>query len=312
MLELLKRSEEENSEMDVLGPLEEDKGDTLATRLEGLDIRSASANELFKRLTTEERDRFFSALRDPASDIAQSLLASTELDQSLQAPWWELPDVLSNDQRATTVRYGHKPPLLEVPQGIIKWDPAAPPLLYNICALLIAYAYATRHFSMTRLASSRNDPQDQREARRLIARAVPFIADRRSRVLHITLTDAVANMWSRLDLGSTQHSTMAVLLKDVFRLLRQRKVVVTEDLPDTDAPKPALVQDHPRACALMALSDLTILFEGDTAEGCEQRVGNHVTMKIMYYAGHLLAVPSSILDTVADEAFSQSSSFGKK
>jgi len=193
----------------------------------------------------------------------------------------------------------------------------------------MAYAYATRHFSISCLASSRNDPQDQREARRLIARAVPFIADRRSRVLHITLTDAVANVWSRLDWvstvivpflsdqphtlkGSTQHSTMAVLLKDVFHLLRQRKVVVTEDLPDTDAPKPALVPDHPRACALMALSDLTVLFEGNTAEGCEQRVGNHVTMKIMYYAGHLLAVPSSILDTVVDEVFLQSSSFGKK
>lgn len=97
---------------------------------------SASANELFKRLTMEERDRFFSALRDPASDIAQSLLASTELDQPLQAPWWELPDVPSNDQKATAVRYGHMPPLLEVPQGVIKWDPASPPLLYNICAIL--------------------------------------------------------------------------------------------------------------------------------------------------------------------------------
>ncbi|KIM53433.1 hypothetical protein SCLCIDRAFT_11592 [Scleroderma citrinum Foug A] len=273
---------------------------------------SASANELFKRLTMEERDRFFSALRDPASDIAQSLLASTELDQPLQAPWWELPDVPSNDQKATAVRYGHMPPLLEVPQGVIKWDPASPPLLYNICAILLAYAYATRHFSMSRLASPGNDPQDQREARRLIARAVPFIADRRSRVLHITLSDAVTNIWSRLDLGSTQHSTMAILLKDVFHLLRLRKVVVTEDLPDADAPQPALVLDHPRGCALMALSDLTVLFEGDTAEGCKQRAGNHVTMKIMYYAGHLLAVPSSILDAVADEAFSRSSSFSKK
>lgn len=182
---------------------------------------------------------------------------------------------------------------------------------------------------MSRLASPGNDPQDQREARRLIARAVPFIADRRSRVLHITLSDAVTNIWSRLDLvsavivpllsdqlhtlkGSTQHSTMAILLKDVFHLLRLRKVVVTEDLPDADAPQPALVLDHPRGCALMALSDLTVLFEGDTAEGCKQRAGNHVTMKIMYYAGHLLAVPSSILDAVADEAFSRSSSFGKK
>lgn len=40
MLELLRRLEEENSNIEVLGPFEEDKGDTLAARLEGLDIRT--------------------------------------------------------------------------------------------------------------------------------------------------------------------------------------------------------------------------------------------------------------------------------
>ena len=63
----------------------------------------------------------------------------------------------------------------------------------------MAYAYVTRHFSMSPLASSTNDSQDQKEARRLIAYVVPFIADKRSRVLHGTLTQAVTNVWSKLD-----------------------------------------------------------------------------------------------------------------
>lgn len=98
---------------------------------------------------------------------------------------------------------------------------------------------------------------------------------------------------------------MAVLLKDVSHLLRRRNVVVIQDMLDIDVPKSALTPDHPRAYALMALSDLITLFEGG-AEGCKRPPGNHVTMKIMYYAGHLLAIPSSILDTVAEEAFMQS------
>lgn len=152
MLELLKRLEEDNSEIDGLGSLEEDEGDALAARLEGLDIRialssplrsrlmpladSASANELIQCLTVEERNKFFSALRDPASDVAQNLLASTELDQTLQEPWWDIPDIPSDDQGAPAVRYGHKPSLLQVSKGVVKWDPEAAPLLYNICAVL--------------------------------------------------------------------------------------------------------------------------------------------------------------------------------
>ncbi|KAL4065990.1 hypothetical protein J3A83DRAFT_4262045 [Scleroderma citrinum] len=306
MLELLK-SLEGDMEKDAFASVDEDADVNLAVRLEGLDIHSASSDDLMKCLTTEERDRFFSALRNPASDIAQNLIASTELDQTLQAPWWEFSSVPGDEQRPIVVRYGHKPPLLEVPPGVIKWNPASPSLLYNICAVLIAYAYVTRNFSMSPLASSSNDPQDQSEARRLIARAVPFIADRQSRVLYVTLADATTNVWPRLDSGNAEPSAMVVLLRDVSQLVRPHKVVLTEGSKDEAAPKPTLASD-PRAYALMALSDLAALFEEGTVEGRSQQLGNPLTMKIKYYAGHLLATPAIVLDAVADEALLESSS----
>ncbi|KAL4078748.1 hypothetical protein V8B97DRAFT_1071490 [Scleroderma yunnanense] len=160
---------------------------------------------------------------------------------------------------------------------------------------------------MSPLASSSNDPQDQSEARRLIARAVPFIADRQSRVLYVTLADATTNVWPRLDSGNAEPSAMVVLLRDVSQLVRPHKVVLTEGSKDEAAPKPTLASD-PRAYALMALSDLAALFEEGTVEGRSQQLGNPLTMKIKYYAGHLLATPAIVLDAVADEALLESSS----
>ncbi|KAG6325715.1 hypothetical protein ID866_13374, partial [Astraeus odoratus] len=217
MLELLKRVEEENMEepdLSLYGSVDEDTADDLPRRLEGLDIRSAPTDELLRCLTEEERDRFFSALRDPASELAQKLIASTELGQGSQVPWWESPSISDGD----SVLYERQPSIMDVPSRIIRWNLGAPSLLYNICSVLIAYTYTTRHLSMSPLASS-DDLQDQSEARRLIASAVPFIADRQSRVLHVTLSDAMTSVWGRFNPGSVDPVVMGLLLKDVAQLV---------------------------------------------------------------------------------------------
>ncbi|KAI6155916.1 hypothetical protein BKA82DRAFT_998900 [Pisolithus tinctorius] len=290
---------------------DEDDAESLEKRLAGLKIESASADELLDRLTKEERDTFFKLLRDPASERAKNLLASVELDRELQAPWWDSPQLPNDDLDTAATRYGHQPPLMEVPPGLRRWNPESPSLLYNICAVFIGYAYVTRHLSISPLSSSSNSWQDKREARRLIARAVPFIADRQSKLLHVTLTGAVTDVWARLDPGSIELRTMAVLLGDVSRLVRPRKVVVAEDPVGGVAQTHSLPSEHPRADALRVFTDMNALFDEDGTEN-GQRKKNHLSMKITFYAGHLLAVPSFFLDALADEVFLRSKSMDEE
>lgn len=293
------------------GSDDEDDAESLEKRLAGLKIESASADELLDRLTKEERDTFFKLLRDPASELAQNLLSSVELDRELQAPWWDSPQLPNDDLDTAATRYGHQPPLMEVPPGLRRWNPESPSLLYNICAVFTGYAYVTRHLSISPLTSSSNSWQDKREARRLIARAVPFIADRQSKLLHVTLTGAVMDVWARLDPGSIEPRTMAVLLGDVSRLVRPRKVVVAEDPVGGVAQTHSLPSEHPRADALRVFSDINALFDEDSTEN-GQRKKNHLSMKITFYAGHLLAVPSFFLDALADEVFLRSKSMNEE
>ncbi|KAI6009180.1 hypothetical protein EDC04DRAFT_2906675 [Pisolithus marmoratus] len=56
-------------------------------RLAGLDIDSASADEPLECPIKDERDTFFKLLRGPASEPAEKLLASMDLNRELQAPW---------------------------------------------------------------------------------------------------------------------------------------------------------------------------------------------------------------------------------
>lgn len=314
VLGILKRLEDESlqdhNEFLHVSDDEDDGGDGdvgLEKRLAGLDIDSASADELLERLSKEERNTFFKLLRDPASEPAQKLLASTDLDKELQPPWWDAPQVPSDDLNATATRYGHRPPLMEVPIGLRRWNPESPSLLYNVCSVFIAYAYVTRHLSMSPLSSSGNSWQDKSEARRLIARAVPFITDRQSKLLHVSLTDAVTDVWARLDPGSIEPRTMAVLLGDVSRLVRPRKVVVAEEPVGRVAQAHVPSSEHPRADALGVFSDLHALFD-DHGTGNGKQEKNYLSMKIKFYAGHLLAAPSLLLDTLADEAFLRSKS----
>ncbi|KIJ59233.1 hypothetical protein HYDPIDRAFT_101098 [Hydnomerulius pinastri MD-312] len=303
MLELLKRMEERNAEEDeamLMGSDEEDEeGDGLARRLAGMDISSASADELLRLLTKEERDKFFMALKDPSSELAQQLLASTELDRTRQAPWWEVPSVDKDSSGPVEVRYGHKPELMDVPKSLVKPNPNGPTLLYNICAVLLAYAYTTRHLSMSPLSSTENDPSDQNEARRIIAQAVPFIADRKSKVLHVSIGDAANALWSRLDPGCVDTRTFLVLLEDIAKLVRPRIATIAE--PSASGGQ-ILTADHPSAAAILALSDCTSLFKLPAMDS--SRVPprqNNVTMKLTFYAAHLLSTPLFLLRAIADE-----------
>ncbi|KAI6041159.1 hypothetical protein EDC04DRAFT_2566064, partial [Pisolithus marmoratus] len=92
----------------------------------------------------------------------------------------------------------------------------------------IAYAYVTRRLSVCPLSS---DWLDKREARR-IARGVPFTVDCQSKLLHVSLTQVVMEVWARLNpvrqlylshkitQGYIEPRAVVVLLGDVLDLRR--------------------------------------------------------------------------------------------
>jgi hypothetical protein len=68
---------------------------------------------------------------------------------------------------------------------------------YSTCS--IAYAYVTRHLCISPLAGPTTDEVDYHEARRQISLIVPFLIDRKAKFAFPSLSSAVTDIWSRLD-----------------------------------------------------------------------------------------------------------------
>ncbi|KAG8220815.1 hypothetical protein J3R82DRAFT_2260 [Butyriboletus roseoflavus] len=254
IIELLKRIEDQSA-ADEDGLFhhsdEEDEEDSFVHRFSVIDISSASADDLLRLLTKKERDKFFIALEDPSSGLVQELLESAEIKKTGRLPWWEVPSdgghSLLRSTLSPCVPYGVKPDLMMVPTNLINQASCGGSLLYNICAVLLAYTYVTRHLSMSPLASTTNGSHDQQEARGIFSQSVPFLVDRKSKLRHVSLTDAVISFWSRLDPGSIDNRAMLVLLEDVATFVRPRRVNVAGH-PVGRGRRDSGVGDRPPVC----------------------------------------------------------------
>lgn len=289
MLELLKRLEEQTQEEDSSSLLrDQDESDSdfndLASRFADVDISSASSDELLRLMTKKEIDRFFNALRHPTGQLAQQLLSSEELQSVRQEPWWEAS--LEEGASSGSIRYGSKPALMEVPLNLVKRQPSSPSLIYNVCAVLVAYAFATRHLSVSPLSSAENDAP---EARRIISQAVPFLVARHSQVLYSTLSSAVTDVWSRFDPGAVGAESMSVLLHDLSSIARPKLMVAASS--DNNS-----LTDHRSVTLLAALSDLSGLFAPRSIG-----VPSHIQMKLVFYAAQVLSTPQPILRALSNE-----------
>ncbi|KAG2092548.1 hypothetical protein BD769DRAFT_1631854 [Suillus cothurnatus] len=294
MLELLKRLEEQTQEEDSSLLRDEDESDSesndLVSRFAGVDVSSASSDELLRLMTKEEIDKFFSALRDPTSQLTQRLLFSEELQSVRQEPWWEAS---LEGSSSGSIRYGAKPALMEVPLNLVERQASSPSLIYNICAVLVAYTFATRHLSISPLSSAENDAPDEAEARRIISQTVPFLVARQSQVLYSTLSSAVTDVWSRFDpslfKGTMGAESLSVLLHDLSIIARPRLVVAAS------SDKSSL-SNHPSVTLLAALSDLSCLFAPRSIG-----VPSHVQMKLRFYAAQVLSTPQLVFGTLSNE-----------
>lgn len=76
-------------------------------------------------------------MNDPASGLAQQLLASEELENESCEPWWEASIVESDDADgiARSRRFGTRPEAMEIPLAMIKPISTGVPLFYNVCAI---------------------------------------------------------------------------------------------------------------------------------------------------------------------------------
>ncbi|KAG9312819.1 hypothetical protein JVU11DRAFT_6236 [Chiua virens] len=313
MLELLKRIEDQST-TDGTGLVDpsdnENEEDSLSRRFSAIDVSSASTDDLLRRLTKKEKDEFFAALRDPSSRLVQELLDSAELRKTRQLPWWEASDESDQSSQSLRLSHGTKPDPMAIPTNLIGQASRGISLLYNICAVFLAYSYVTRHLSMSPLASSTNDPQDQHEARRVLAQSVPFLTNHKSKVLHTSLTDAVTSFWSRLDSASINNKTMVLLLEDIAKLIRPQKVIVTSH--SFGKRESAVTADHPSSTTVLVISDMSSLFSisiDSLAVGVRR---NDVVMKLTFYAAHILSTPSSHLHALADEIHKLSMTLGKE
>jgi len=258
-------------------------------------------------LNKEEKDKFFSALKDPTSGLVQQLLESAEFEKTRQLPWWEAPSDESQSPSPSRILYSVKPDLMVVPVDLINQAARGTSLLYNICVVLLAYTYVTRHLTLSPLSLATNDPLDQHQAREILLRSVPFLKDRKSKLLHLSLTDAVISFWSQLDSRIIDKKSIVVLLEDVAKLVRPRRIV---EAAHENAG--TLTANHPFSMMIMAISDVSSLFSACPDSSVVVRPSSHVVMKLTFYCAHILSTPSSRLHALADEVCLFSESLGRE
>ncbi|KAI0363141.1 hypothetical protein BV20DRAFT_1007803 [Pilatotrama ljubarskyi] len=324
MMDLLKRFEEDSLDESPLladSDNEDEEGtDDLHSRLQNLDLDSASYEELWAALTPAEREKFLRAINDPNSELAQQLLGSEELERERVEPWWEAPadaepeDSSASSGGATARRHGAKPSIMSIPEPLIKQSSnnalSGPLLLYNICAVVITYAYIIRYFAISPLSSLSPTDPDHAEVRRTISQLVPFLTDRRSTLAHSSLSGVVTDLWSRFPPGHMNPRFFSLLLKDTALLLRPAHVTV---LPQRSATLTATeLETHPSANALRVLSDLAEFFGRHAPESTAGKKAtstpfsrpktNHVVHKLIFYAAYVLGTPGPMLRVLADEA----------
>lgn len=279
MMDLLQRFEEDNLDDPFANPeSSDDEGggdDDLERRLAGIDLESASSDKIWAALTPEERARFTSAVRNPASELAKTLLSSPDLADDMPTPWWVALSSTPQPKNAPVSRVTQPPDIMAIPASLLAAPTSSPvfPLAYNLVAILVAYAYASRHLSAFPLVSSP-------EARALVSRLVPFLVARDDKTRFPGIESAATDLFSRFDAEAITPTAFALLLRDAATLLRPPLVSVAEG-------------DESVVPALRALSDLHALFNIRAPR---------TAAKVMFYAAQVRRASAPLLRGLAVDA----------
>jgi hypothetical protein len=100
-------------------------------------------DRIWAALTPEERTRFTSAVRDPTSELAKTLLSSSDIADDIPTPWWEASSSIPGEHTPTrlTSRAVRPPDVMPIPEALLMATPPpssmpAFPLAYNLVAIL--------------------------------------------------------------------------------------------------------------------------------------------------------------------------------
>lgn len=105
---------------------------------------------------------------------------------------------------------------------------------------------------------------------------------------------------------------MLVLLEDVAKLVRPRRITVAENSSEEQEKTVAVATDHPFATTIMVTSDMSSLFGDYVDSSAVAGRRSHIAMKLTFYAAHILSTPSSRLHALADEINFFSKSMAKE
>lgn len=82
-------------------------------------------------LTQTERRKFAKALEAPSSELAQTLLASKQLQVEIEQPWW----INGAEDFDLSREAKRRPAPIRVPQSMVQPVPPGHPLVYNLLAI---------------------------------------------------------------------------------------------------------------------------------------------------------------------------------
>ncbi|GAA5961400.1 hypothetical protein JCM3765_004404 [Sporobolomyces pararoseus] len=265
MLDMLKRFEEENAELEE-GEQDEARDlerQELEKRLEGVDLDSLPPDELLSFLSPSQQAAFTSTLSDP--DQINKLVAQ-ELET--EQPWWieedEEEDDVNEEESNPASRSSRRPALVDesklptIPLGEDLKPKTNQTLIYNVVAVLLAYSYTLRTFALASFSSLPTTSSERIPATQLLAQLVPFMVERSNTTLS-SLDGAVEYIASREESILSNPVLVALLLHDLSSLLEP--LAVTEEPSDPESS----LANHPRVNLIRALSDLYHLFAAVTA-----------------------------------------------
>ncbi|EAU90306.2 hypothetical protein CC1G_08988 [Coprinopsis cinerea okayama7 len=282
MLEMLKRLEEESDDHD-----EDEEESELARRLGSVDLDSVPADELWSMLSPAEKDKFLKAVNDPSSELAQQLLSREEIQ--IQQPWWTLENV-------------YPPTKMEIPEGLLKPVSNRPLLAYNLSAIGITYAFIVRHLGASTLSSLSSEDPDFVAAHEMFSQFLPFLVDRRSTLVFPNLGAVTVDLASRFDTNVVSPDLFSALLQDASQLMSPKSITHVSTCPSD-------LLSQPHQLPLLVLSDMHQFVATGLAKRRISHSLRHLAHKLVFYAAHVITMPTPILRGLAHELKQKSTAF---
>ncbi|GAA6015794.1 hypothetical protein JCM10207_008797 [Rhodosporidiobolus poonsookiae] len=256
----------------------------LEKRLEGVNLDALSPEDLLAYLSPEQQAAFQSTLQDPAR-VTRLVDEQFEADE----PWWiveeerkvlremvEASKAAAKAQRANgegeeeqengeesedeeeedepvrplLVEPAKLPPLAKDAQGkpVVNQK-----LVFNIVAVLFAYAYTLRTFALTSFSSLPVKSTERATAIQVLSQLLPFLVER-STAAFDDADQATAYVVAREDKTTFTPPLVSMLLQDLASILRPTGISTISSASTN------FLASHSLATALSALSDLHHLF----------------------------------------------------